>query len=74
METIKKKRRRKRKISDECLGSIRAEFTRQRAERWSKMSIYIQIASVYGCDWQCVYNALKRAEDSKQTCLDVYQP
>lgn len=72
MEVPKKKRKRKHKISAEKLGSIKAEFDRQRAERWPKMDIYIKLARVYGCGWQCIYNALKREKENKQIHLDIY--
>lgn len=72
METAKKKRRRRHKIGSEKLGSIQAEFLRQRAERWPKMDIYMRLAAVYGCGWQCIYNALRRAQKNNQLHLDIY--
>lgn len=68
----RKKRHRKCKIGNDKLNSLQAEFYRLRAERYPKIDIYMRLAAVYGCGWQCVYNALRRAEKNKQTALDVY--
>lgn len=62
MEQIKKQRRRKHKISDEKLNSIAAEYHKMRRRELNKMDIYMKLSRVYGCGWQCIYNALQRAK------------
>lgn len=70
MEKIaKKKRKRRHKIGDDKLLSIRSRYMELRAKDMNKMDIYCQLAVVYGCRWQCIYNALRRADNVRQTSL-----
>ena len=72
MNTRTIKRKRRSKISDENLESLLAMYQAMRRADYNKTDIYCRLAAVYGCKWQCVYNALQRARKSRQLYLNVF--